>query len=150
VTANKPDFRRPESVLVVVATRDGECLLLERVKPRGFWQSVTGSLLFDESIAAGAARELREETGIESDGIVATGFSSRFPILPAWRDRFAPDAASNLEHRCYLLLDHRVEVRLNPAEHAAYQWLGFSAAIAKVESWTNREALEAMRALDRS
>jgi dATP pyrophosphohydrolase len=146
VTANKPAYRRPESVLVVVATRGGEYLLLERAEPRGFWQSVTGSLLPDERIAAGAARELREETGIESDGIVVTGISRRYPILPAWRDRFAPDVASNLEHRCYLLLAERVEVRLDPAEHAACQWLRIAAALARVESWSNREALEAVHA----
>jgi len=51
-------FKRPESVLVVVHTPTLECLLLERAEPRGFWQSVTGSLRHAETPAEAAAREL--------------------------------------------------------------------------------------------
>ena len=57
-------FRRPESVLVVIYTVRFECLLLERVSPRGFWQSVTGTLHWRETPADAAAREVREETGL--------------------------------------------------------------------------------------
>ena len=45
------EFRRPESVLVVVHTPALEVLLLERVEPRGFWQSVTGTLRWAETPA---------------------------------------------------------------------------------------------------
>ena len=38
------DFRRPESVLVVVHAADGQVLILRRSQPFDFWQSVTGSL----------------------------------------------------------------------------------------------------------
>ena len=58
------EFRRPESVLVVVHTPELDCLLLERVEPRGFWQSVTGTLRWAETPAECAARELAEETGL--------------------------------------------------------------------------------------
>jgi dATP pyrophosphohydrolase len=47
VTEYAPDrtrFRRAESVLVIIHTPDRDCLLLERISPAGFWQSVTGSL----------------------------------------------------------------------------------------------------------
>ena len=37
-------FKRPESILVVIYTRHGDVLLMERTRPAGFWQSVTGSL----------------------------------------------------------------------------------------------------------
>jgi len=58
--------KRPESVLVVVYTRAGEVLMLRRTSPRGFWQSVTGSLEWGELPAHAAARELYEETGLRA------------------------------------------------------------------------------------
>ena len=39
-------------------------LLLERTRPRGFWQSVTGSLEWGEGAMAAARREVFEETGL--------------------------------------------------------------------------------------
>jgi dATP pyrophosphohydrolase len=142
VSATEPTYRRPESVLVVVYTRAGDCLVLERVEPRGFWQSVTGTLQWDETPAAAAVRELREETGLAAAGLRDAGVTRSFPILPAWRDRYAPDVERNVEHRWYLALDARAEIALNPAEHAQYVWLPFDEAIARVSSWTNREAIE--------
>ena len=134
--------RRPESVLVVIHTPARECLLLERVHPSGFWQSVTGTLRWDETPAQTAAREVREETGLEPAGLVDAGVQRSFPILPAWRDRYAPGVSENLEHLWYLRLAAVCEVTLNPAEHAAFRWVGLDQAIGMVASWTNREALE--------
>ena len=138
-------FKRPESVLVVVHTPALVCLLLERVAPEGFWQSVTGSLRWGESPAAAAARELREETGLDPRGIVDAGISRRFPILPEWRSRFAPDVSENLEHRMYLELPAAVGIEIEPREHRRFEWLPLAEAVRKVSSWTNREALEALR-----
>ena len=56
-------YKRPESVLLVIATLGGEFLMLERAQPAGFWQSVTGSLEPGESPRQAAGRELREEIG---------------------------------------------------------------------------------------
>jgi 8-oxo-dGTP pyrophosphatase MutT (NUDIX family) len=139
------EFRRPESVLVVVHTRSLECLVLERVEPAGFWQSVTGTLGWNETAAAAAAREVREETGLDPTGLCDSGQSHTFPILPAWRYRFAPDVQENLEHVWYLEIPDRVAVTLNPAEHSAHEWLPLEQAITRVSSWTNREALERLR-----
>ena len=62
-----PDYKRPESVLVVVYTADRETLILQRVG-NSFWQSVTGSLNWDEESPEEAARrELFEETGIATE-----------------------------------------------------------------------------------
>jgi len=138
-------LRRPESVLVVVYTRALQFLLLERVSPAGFWQSVTGSLQWDETAAQAARRELREETGLPGEGLRDGHCSQRFPILPQWRGRFAADVDSNLEHVWYLELPAVTEVTLNPDEHRACQWLGFEAALERVSSWTNRDAIAALR-----
>ena len=96
------EFRRPESVLVVVHTPTLDCLLLERVEPRGFWQSVTGTLRWAETPAECAARELAEETGLAPHGLRDAHVQRAFPILPAWRSRYAPGVDSNVEHRWYL------------------------------------------------
>lgn len=135
-------LRRPESVLVIVHTLEFDCLLLERVSPAGFWQSVTGSLEWDESPAAAAAREVREETGLEPVELRDAGIRRRFPILPEWRSRFAPDVTENTEHLWYLQLPERRRVTLNPAEHRAFRWLPLDYAIDAASSWTNREGLE--------
>jgi dATP pyrophosphohydrolase len=129
-------------VLVVVYTRERECLLLERTEPAGFWQSVTGSLRWGETPAECAARELFEETGLGAAGLRDAGIEREFPILPAWRARYAPDVAINREHLWYLALPVPQPVRIAPGEHVAYEWLPFELAIPKVSSWTNREAIE--------
>ena len=87
------NYKLPVSVLVLVHTADREVLLLERALRPGYWQSVTGSLdELDEPLEQAAARELREETGIDA----ATGRLTRwnvmytFEIYQQWRRRFAP------------------------------------------------------------
>lgn len=135
-------FRRPESVLVVVHTPELECLMLERVSPAGFWQSVTGTLGWDETPAEAAARELYEETGLGVEGLRDAAITRRFSILPEWRARFAPDVEENVEHLWYLELPERRRIRLNAEEHRAYRWLPLDLAIELASSWTNREALE--------
>ena len=139
-------FKRPESVLVVIHTAAHECLVLERVTPPGFWQSVTGTLRWGETHAECAGREVREETGLDPHMLRDAAIERTFPIFPALRSRYAPDVTTNLEHLWYLELPRIVPVQINPAEHRAYEWLDLDAAIAKVSSWTNREALERLRA----
>jgi dATP pyrophosphohydrolase len=139
------EFKRPESVLIVVHTPALDCLLLERVAPRHFWQSVTGSLDWAETPAECAARELQEETGLDPAGLRDAHVQCSFPILSAWRSRYAPDVQSNLEHLWYLEVPDVCAVKIEPTEHAAYLWLPMEAAIEKVASWTNREALQRLR-----
>ena len=138
-------LRRPESVLVIVHTLAAECLLLERVKPAGFWQSVTGTLHWDETPAQTAAREVHEETGLAAGGLVDPQVTRRFPILPEWRDRYAPDVTENLEHLWYLPVADACPITLSAGEHTAYRWMALEEAIAAVSSWTNREGLERLR-----
>ncbi|HEX7054820.1 MAG TPA: dihydroneopterin triphosphate diphosphatase [Burkholderiales bacterium] len=134
----------PVSVLVVVHTAALEVLLLERRARAGYWQSVTGSLeSADEPLEQAAAREVREETGID----VAAGRLSRwnvvntFEIYPEWRHRFAPGVIYNVEHVFGLRLAERVPVTLSPEEHVAHAWLPWREAAARCFSWSNRDAI---------
>lgn len=134
-------FKRPESVLVVVYTRAGEVLLLERTRPPGWWQSVTGSLAPGETPADAAARELAEETGLCATGLLDMDLRARFPIHPDWRDRYAPDVTENLEHAFCLELPRRRPIRLEPGAHEAFCWLPAGEAVARATSWTDRRAI---------
>ena len=136
-----PRYKRPVSVLVIVYTRAGRVLVLRRRDPPDFWQSVTGSLGVGEGPARGAARELAEETGIAGAGRVDCGITNRFPIIPPWKARYAPDAEYNTEHVFALELEAAVDVRISPAEHSEYAWLPAREASRRVSSWTNRDAI---------
>lgn len=136
-------FKRPESVLVLVATRGGEVLLLTRRQPPGFRQSVTGSLHAGESPRDAALRELYEETGIETGAALEDlQMGARFRILPEWRARFAPGVRENREYWFRLRLPARVAVKINPREHVGYAWVPARDACALTASWSNRAALE--------
>ena len=137
-------MKLPVSVLVVVHTEEREVLLLERASRAGFWQSVTGSLdRPDEPLALAAAREAREETGIDA----ASGVRSRWPIASTfeiyarWRHRFAPGVTHNTEHVFGLKLPRRLPVTLAPDEHVAFRWLPWREAASQCFSWSNRDAI---------
>lgn len=141
-------FKQPVSVLVVVHTPALQILLLERVSPPGFWQSVTGSLEPGETPAQAALRELAEETGIAA----ATGQledwqrSNRFEIRPEWRHRYDPNVTHNVEHVFSLQVADEQPIRLAADEHRALLWLPLDRAAKKVFSWTNRAAILQLRA----
>ncbi len=135
-------YKRPESVLVVIYTDQGEVLMLNRTRPKGFWQSVTGSLRWGETPRDAAARELYEETGLRHSGKLQDARQSRrFTILPAWRRRFAPSSHYNKEHLFYFRLPTRRLIQLNSAEHSEMRWLGLAQAANRATSWTNRDAI---------
>jgi dATP pyrophosphohydrolase len=141
-----PTFRRPESVLVVIYTADGEFLLLERRRPPGFWQSVTGSMEWDEHADAAARREVIEETGITQGALVNLQWTQVYEILPAFGKVYAPGVTRNLEHAFSLRLSHRVAVILSEAEHVQFRWIPYLEALETASSSTNRAVIAELRA----
>jgi len=134
------NFKRPESVLIVIYSKDAQVLMLERVQPNGFWQSVTGSLHEGESALEAASRELEEETGLIATP-TRTMLEYNYEIIPAWRARYEPEVTHNHETVFVLQLDACCEIRLNPHEHRRYDWLPREQAAVKASSWTNRDAI---------
>ncbi len=133
-------FKRPESIMVVIYTNAGDVLMLRRCQPDDFWQSVTGSLEWDEMPAQAARRELFEETGLSTEPIDCQ-ITNRFPILPAWRARYAPDVSHNVEYVFKVAFAERPEICLDHAEHLEYRWLDRQGAAELATSYTNREAI---------
>ena len=134
----------PVSTLIVVHTPDLRVLLIERADAPGYWQSVTGSQEPGETLAETAARELREETGIDAaryGGARDWQMSNVYEIYPRWRYRYAPGITHNTEHVFGLEVPEPVAVVLEPREHRAYTWLPYADAAAKCFSWSNRDAI---------
>ena len=134
-------YKRPESVLVLIYSKTGHVLMLQRVFPEDFWQSVTGSLEWDEIPEQAAIRELMEETGLEPDGLVNCGYSQEFEIYSIWRDRYAPGITHNQEHVFLLPLNECLPIVLNPQEHTEYPWVPKDEAIEMATSHTNVDAI---------
>jgi dihydroneopterin triphosphate diphosphatase len=127
--------------LIVIYTEGGEYLLLERRRPLGFWQSVTGSMEWGEPADAAARREVIEETGITQGVLVNLQWTQVYEILPAFGKVYAPGITLNLEHAFSLRLQNRVPVMLSEAEHVRFQWVPAAAAIETISSSTNRAVI---------
>lgn len=145
VNAGRSSFRRPESVLIVIYTAAGEFLLLERRRPPGYWQSVTGCMEWGEMADDAARREVIEETGITKGLLRNLQWTQVYEILPAFGKTYAPGITRNLEHAFALKLLDRVPVILSPREHVEYRWASAGEAIETVSSSTNRVIIEQLR-----
>ena len=140
-------YKIPRSVLVVIHTPELHVLMMERAGWPGFWQSVTGSVADEaEPLVETAAREVREETGIDATGhlLLDWGIENRFEIFKRHRSRYAPGVTHNLEHVFSLEVPAETPVTLDPAEHLRYRWLPYREAAALTLSWTNRDSVLAL------
>ena len=140
---NLPAYKRPESVLVVLHDGQGRALMLERVSPPGFWQSVTGSLEEGETPFATALREVAEETGIllAPEELKDWHTQNEYEIYEHWRHRYAPGVTRNTEHVFSARIPAASLVRLSVREHRAHRWLPLAEAASLAFSPSNREAL---------
>ena len=123
----------------------GEFLLMERCRPAGFWQSVTGSLEWEEMADAAARREVVEETGIKAGLLCNLQWTQGYEVLPAFGKKYAPGITHNLEHAFALKLPDRVPVTLSPREHVQYRWARAREALDTVSSLSNRTIIEHLR-----
>lgn len=117
--------------------RDGqlEFLLLKRVKEDGnFWQPVTGHVKGTETVADTLKREVVEETGI-----------SKFKDLTEQLYSYEWYSEDQREKGIDLVFGAEVrpdtEVKLNPAEHEAYEWLPYADALKRLKWDGNKESL---------
>lgn len=131
--------------MIVIHTDGGDFLLLERRRPAGFWQSVTGSLEWGEHADSAARREVVEETGIKQGVLVNLQWTQVYEILPAFGKVYAPGVTRNLEHAFSLRLAQRVPVTLSDTEHLRFEWATGAAAVQKASSSTNRAVIEQLR-----
>ena len=148
----KPEYKIPESVLIVIHTAGLDVLLIERAGNPGYWQSVTGSKdSLEEDLFDTAIRELQEETGIAVGGsgehsvprsaLMDWELSNVYDIYPVWRHRYAPGVTRNTEHVFGLEVPTGMPVVLSPREHTDYVWLPYRAAADKCFSPSNAEAI---------
>ncbi len=119
---------------------------MERADAPGFWQSVTGSKEHPlESFGDTAAREVREETGINVYAIGHTlsdwALENVYEIYPQWKHRYAPGVTHNTERVFGLCVPSGTAVTLSPREHVAYAWLPWREAADRCFSPSNAEAV---------
>lgn len=136
-------YKIPVSVLVVIHTPDHQVLLLERADQPGWWQSVTGSQNPGETLPETAAREVREETGLDvhAYGLQDWGYSNCYEIYDCYRHRYPPGVTHNTEHVFGLQVPSPLAVTLAPREHLNHLWLPAAEAAAKCFSPSNAQAI---------
>lgn len=124
------------------AAEGREILLLRRAPGRvlpGLWQCVSGSLEPGERVAAGALRELHEETGYDGKSIAA------FYDLDLVNQFHEPSVDAVVTAAVFAVRVRRdVEPRLSH-EHDAARWLTVEAAYREVVWPGYRTAIERIR-----
>ncbi len=136
-------YKRPESVLVVLYNEHSQVLVMQRNDDPDFWQSVTGTIEAGESPIAAAYREVGEETGVnlspQSGDIVDCQHVNQYEIRKEWQHRYPPDNLVNTEY--VFVTQIPSDSRIILTEHSAYEWLDKPAALARVWSPSNRNAI---------
>jgi ADP-ribose pyrophosphatase YjhB (NUDIX family) len=98
--------------------RDGHVLVAQRARGlgKGLWSLPGGAVEWGESLSAAAAREVREETGVEADIVGLAGH----------REVLVPQAAGAVGHHyvilCFAARWHAGDPKPGP-EAARVQWL---------------------------
>ena len=128
------------TVCVVPVAPDGRVLLLRRSQERGgFWQPVTGRIEPGESVAAGARRELLEETGADVT-VEDLGYRHAFAIEPGLLRGMGPGFLVAEESAFLARLPASFACRISD-EHAEHAWLDPGAAIERLRFAGLRKAV---------
>ena len=117
---------------------------MERADKEGFWQSVTGSKdSLDEAIAQTAAREVKEETGLDVAQFQLSDWHLQnvYDIYPIWLHRYQAGVTRNTEHVFGLTLPTTMPITLAEREHRQYRWLPYRDAADCCFSASNAEAI---------
>ena len=119
--------RLPVQVQVMVYRRtaggDMRVLALRRTEYwGGFWQPVTGGTWRGETLEETAAREVREETGIEQPlRLFSLDYVYTFALPDRYRPFYEPDVKILTEHSYAYETD--IENVVLSAEHTEHRWL---------------------------
>lgn len=106
-------------IQIVVATKKAShtpplILILRTNERRGqFWQNITGKMEEGETPIEAATRELFEETGLRGKNLYSTGATFEFE-----------KEGKKIKEEVFLcLLDKKEDIKIDPNEHNALQWL---------------------------
>ncbi len=146
-------MRIPRSVQVVIIRESfhgREVLALRRIPARGgFWQPVTGRVEAGESFAETARREVGEELNLHvaPSDIHDLGYCHSYALKREWLVNYPQGTTHNDEAAFAIFIGPEVEIRTDPGEHDAHEWLLPDAAFERFIWHGNREALRRALAL---
>jgi dihydroneopterin triphosphate diphosphatase len=107
---------------LVFVHRGDEALVLLRVPEDSYWHVVAGRLEEDETSAAAAVRELREETGLDA------------AVHPLRRRYTWPVEGGEAEGECFAVEAPEAWEPVLNEEHSEYRWCSFAEA-ARLVHW---------------
>jgi diaminopimelate epimerase len=141
-------LRVPRQVLVYVYRKGPEFLLLRRIERLGgFWQGVTGAPDWGESDEDAAAREVREETGLDvSVRPLGYRYELRKDEAEEWSaalwDRVYEPGVETVPEEVYAAeAPVGQEPMLASGEHDDYRWCALDEALGLLKFEENREGL---------
>jgi 8-oxo-dGTP pyrophosphatase MutT (NUDIX family) len=145
--------RLPRDVSVHLFRRTGDgprFLMLRRCPARGgFWQGVTGAPLPGETDAEAAAREVREETGIDvARSLVPLGVTYCYLLQPEfaahWEHLYGP-GVETVSVVTFGAECPEGDPILDPQEHDAFAWCSYQQADALLDWPVEHDALVGRR-----